>query len=173
MFFIKQLVRDILMEPRCLGPDLFREVRAKLASEIEGQCLGRHGYVIAVQDIKDEDIESGHIENDSSFVHFTVRYTVLLLRPFKHEVLDALVSNAYDEKGFFANVGPLQIFVSRHNIPGDIKFSSVTQAWVSDDRQTQITQGSVVRLRILGVHFERNSLRVVGTINEAYLGEIM
>lgn len=173
MFFIKHLVRDILMEPRSLGPNLFQEVRAKLASEIEGQCLGRHGYVIAVQDIQDEDIQSGQIENDSSFVHFTVRYTVILLRPFRNEVLDALVSNAFDEKGFFAHVGPLQIFVSRHNIPGNIKFSAVTQTWVSDDRITDITQGSVVRLRIIGLQFERNSIKAVGTINESFLGQIM
>lgn len=59
-------------------------------------------------------------------VHVTVKYRVMLLRPFRNEVLDAIVTMASDESGFFAAVGPLQIFVSRHNMPDDIGFDEST-----------------------------------------------
>ena len=45
-----------------------------------------------------------------------VEYSVILLRPFRNEVLDTVVSMASDSNGFFATVGPLQIFVSRMNV---------------------------------------------------------
>ena len=40
---------------------------------------------------------------------------------FKGEVVDALVTNV-NKMGFFATVGPLQIFTSVHLLPVDFKF---------------------------------------------------
>lgn len=86
----------------------------------------------------------GLVDNDSGCVSVTAHYTAILLRPFPLEVMDAVVTNAVEvrfcsvesplahssspscfalciryfvfilQSGFFANVGPLEIFVSRH-----------------------------------------------------------
>jgi hypothetical protein len=105
-------------------------------------CEGTYGYVISVVSVEDDDIRPGLIDIDTGAVNVSVYYTVILLRPFKNEVLDAIgeennlsfilifsvsfshrissVTMASDETGFFARVGPLQIFVSRHSMPEDI-----------------------------------------------------
>lgn len=109
--------------------------RERIRGELSGSSLGKHGYVVEVCicappasyaitclypllmyqiiEISDEDIVVGLVDNDSGCVSVSVLYTAILLRPFPLEVLDAIVTNAV-ESGFFANVGPLEIFVSRH-----------------------------------------------------------
>lgn len=52
--------------------------------------LGTYGYVISVVSVEDEDIQAGLIDIDTGAVNVSVFYTVILLRPFKNEVLDAV-----------------------------------------------------------------------------------
>ena len=127
-------------------------------TELEGQCLGKHGYVISILDVDDAEIFPGLIDNDSGAVSVTVFYSAILLRyfhlshlpltiyhvspspnfipypfhnpisrahdrPFRNEVMDTVVITATDENGFFTRAGPLQIFVSRHAMPEDMKFN--------------------------------------------------
>jgi DNA-directed RNA polymerase subunit E'/Rpb7 len=56
------------------------------------QCgkIGTYGYVISVVSVEDEDVEAGLIDIDTGAVNISVYYTVILLRPFKNEVLDAI-----------------------------------------------------------------------------------
>lgn len=121
-----RLHRDILLEPHFLGRSLRMQVRKKIIEETEGQCLGKFGYVIFILDIEDSDIFPGLIDNDTGSANVTVWYNAIFLRPFKNEVIDAVVNFASDELGFFCKVGPLQIFVSRHCMPEDMKFNHST-----------------------------------------------
>lgn len=54
----------------------------------------------------------GTIEFDTGFANVLVAYRAICFRPFVNEVLDAAVSHV-TELGFFAEVGPLEVFVSR------------------------------------------------------------
>lgn len=54
----------------------------------------------------------GTIEFDTGFSNVVVVYRAICFRPFVNEVLDAAVSHV-TELGFFAEVGPLEVFVSR------------------------------------------------------------
>eukprot|EP01031_Cornospumella_fuschlensis_P039182 gene39182-47674_t len=171
MFLIKRLVREVLLEPRFLGPNLNDHVKTKVTTELEGQCLGKHGYVISVLDIKDVDIQPGLIDYTTGSVLIRVHYSVILLRPFRNEVLDAVVSMASDQNGFFAKVGPLQIFVSRHSMPDDIIFDHAEgDCWKSEDEKVEIREGSIVRLKIIGLVVDAGSISAIGTIKENYLG---
>jgi DNA-directed RNA polymerase subunit E'/Rpb7 len=71
------------MEPIYLGAKLKVHVKHRVMQELEGQCLGRHGFVISVLDVKDEDIEPGLVDNDTGAVNVLVWYTVILLRPYR------------------------------------------------------------------------------------------
>lgn len=138
MFLIKSLVREVLLEPRYLGPHLNDHVKSKVTTELEGQCLGKHGYVISVLDIEDKNIKPGIVDYTTGSVLIRVHYSVILLRPFRNEVLDAVVSMASDQNGFFAKVGPLQIFVSRHSMPDDIVFDpNEGDCWKSEDGKVE------------------------------------
>jgi DNA-directed RNA polymerase II subunit RPB7 len=152
MFFVKKLRRDILLEPCYIGAKLKEKVKQRVMNELEGQCLGKHGYVISVLDIDDGEIYPGQIDNDTGSVNVTVWYSAIFLRPFRNEVIDTVVITATDENGFFTRVGPLQIFVSRHAMPEDMKFNHASgDCWISEDETVEIREGSVVRLRIIGI----------------------
>ena len=49
---------------------------------------------------------------------FPIKYNAVVFRPFKGEVFDAVVT-VVNKLGFFAQVGPLNVFVSKHLIPED------------------------------------------------------
>jgi hypothetical protein len=80
MFFVKTLRRDVLLPPAALGRNLKQNVRERVFQELEGRCLGKHGYVICVLEIKDEDIRPGLVDNDSGSVEVVVWYSAVLFR---------------------------------------------------------------------------------------------
>ena len=171
MFVLKKLRRDIQLEAHFLGRDMRAHVRSRVAAELEGVCLGKLGYVISILSFEDDNIRAGLIDNDTGAVNVTCYIDAIIFRPFMSEIVDAVVTTTSDETGFFCKVGPLQVFVSRHNMPTDITFDHVKgDSWVSDDGEVEITEGSVVRLRILGLTISADSMSAIGTIKEDFQG---
>ncbi len=115
MFYIAPLRHDILLEARYIGPSLKQRVRGQLLAELEGKCLGRKGFVIVILDIDDKDIHPGMIDLDTGGVNVTINYNAVLMRPFKNEVVDAIVTSASDDKGFICRVGEI-ITIIRINV---------------------------------------------------------
>lgn len=61
--------------------------------------------------------------------------------------------------GFFAEAGPLQVFVSGHLIPEDFEYNQVDEpAFVSADEEVRIQQGTEVRLRIMGTRTDASEI---------------
>lgn len=83
------LEHEILLHPRYFGPQLLETVKQKLYTEVEGTCTGKYGFVIAVTTI--DQIGSGIIQPGQGFVVYPVKYKAIVFRPFKGEVLDAVV----------------------------------------------------------------------------------
>ena len=102
-------------------------------------CSGRHGFVVAITGI--ENIGKGLIRDGTGFVSFPVKYQCVVFRPFKEEILEAVVTMVnkvyispfnlsddffsilranifnymdFSQMGFFAEAGLVQIFVSNH-----------------------------------------------------------
>jgi DNA-directed RNA polymerase II subunit RPB7 len=130
--------------------------------------------VVNVIEVLEDQIKSGIIEYDTGNVVFTVKYTALLLRPFINEVLDATVSQC-NSLGFFAFVGPLRIFVSKHSMPEDMfnGYDGEKDAWISDDKDVIISSGCGVRLKIKGRTVESGNITAIGTIKDNYLGLVL
>lgn len=172
MFFVKkQMKKDILLEPKHLGPDMKRHVEQQVTDEVEGKCMGKYGYVIRVLGI--DAMAPGLVDNDSGCVNINILYSCIMLRPFKNEVLDAVVFNAADDNGFFARVGPLEIYVHKYNMMEDMKFDyHAGDAWVSDDGEIAIKDGSIVRLRVLGVQIDVGQMTVMASIKDPCLGQL-
>lgn len=53
-------------------------------------CSGRHGFVVAITGI--ENVGKGLIRDGTGFVTFPVKYQCVVFRPFKGEVLEAVVT---------------------------------------------------------------------------------
>ena len=107
------------MHPKFFGPDLARTLRTRLQNDVEGQCDGKNGYTVSVTEIT--QIDQGKIGESSGYATFPIKYKAIVFKPFKGEVCDAIVTKV-TKVGFFANVGPLPVFVSRHGIPDDMKY---------------------------------------------------
>ena len=90
MFFHICLDHEIMLAPRYFGPQLMDTVKQKLFTEVEGTCTGKYGFVIAVTTI--DNIGAGLIQPGQGFVVYPVKYKAIVFRPFKHEVLDAVVT---------------------------------------------------------------------------------
>ena len=171
MFYVKQLEHEIVLEPQHFGPKLRATLVRLLKEQVEGLALATYGFVVNAIDVPEKDIQSGIIEYDTGNVVFTVKYTALLLRPFIHEVLDAVVGQC-NPLGFFAFCGPLRIFVSKHSMPEDMfhGFDPEQDAWISEDKEVVISAGSGVRLKIKGRTVEQGNITAIATIKDNYLG---
>ncbi|KHG00811.1 DNA-directed RNA polymerase II subunit RPB7 [Gossypium arboreum] len=106
------------LHPRHFGRNLRENIVSKLMKDVEGTRSGRHGFVVAITGI--ENVGKGLIRDGAGFVTFPVKYQCIVFRPFKGEILEAVVT----KMGFFAEAGPVQIFVSNHLTPDDMEFQS-------------------------------------------------
>jgi DNA-directed RNA polymerase II subunit RPB7 len=107
-------------------------LESKLHADVEGTCSGQFGYIIAVVQIM--DIGKGMVLSGSGQAEFVTHYRAIVFKPFKGEVVDGVVDSVskvglvlgsrfwiaslyVPQMGFFAEVGPLKVFVS-HQVSG-------------------------------------------------------
>ena len=58
-------------------------------------------------------------------------------------------------------------------MPEDMLFNhSAGDCWTSQDEKVEIREGSVVRLRIIGLNIDAGAITAIGTIQEPYLGQL-
>ncbi|CCI48725.1 unnamed protein product [Albugo candida] len=160
-------------EPMHFGPKLHDIIRLRLIEEVEGTSTGKYGYLITVTEVRDEDIGKGVIQDSSGYVCFNIRYRAILFRPFKNQVLDAVVS-VVSQLGFFADVVPLQVFVSRHAMPTDLNngYDHENNAWISDDREVEMRKKLWNSSSMMGVSIDVTEINAIGTIKDDQLGLI-
>ncbi|GFW45714.1 DNA-directed RNA polymerase II subunit RPB7 [Trichonephila clavipes] len=169
MFYHISLEHEILLHPRYFGPQLLETVKQKLFTEVEGTCTGKHGFVIAVTTI--DNIGAGFIQPGRGFVVYPVKYKAIVFRPFKGEVLDAVVTQV-NKVGLFTEIGPLSCFISRHSIPSDMKFdpNSNPPCYRTEDEEVVIQQDDEIRLKIVGTRVDATDIFAIGTLMDDYLG---
>ena len=94
------------------------------------------------------------------------------MRPFRGEVVDAVVTSV-NKMGFFAEAGPIQVFVSNHLIPEDYEYSSAGDAaFVSPDQSVRVEERCDVRVRVVGVRVDAAEMFCIASMKEPYLGVI-
>ncbi|WMV32140.1 hypothetical protein MTR67_025525 [Solanum verrucosum] len=187
MFFHIVLERNMQLHPRHFGRDLREKLVSKLMKDVEGTCSGRHGFIVAITGI--ESVGKGLIRDGTGFVTFPVKYQCVVFRPFKGEILEAVVTmvnklallhlpiDIYPcgilQMGFFAEAGPVQIFVSNHLIPDDMEFQSGdVPNYTTSDGSVKIQKESEVRLKIIGTRVDATEIFCIGTIKDDFLGVI-
>ncbi|KAL3365216.1 hypothetical protein AABB24_010396, partial [Solanum stoloniferum] len=170
MFFHIVLERNMQLHPRHFGRDLREKLVSKLMKDVEGTCSGRHGFIVAITGI--ESVGKGLIRDGTGFVTFPVKYQCVVFRPFKGEILEAVVTMV-NKMGFFAEAGPVQIFVSNHLIPDDMEFQSGdVPNYTTSDGSVKIQKESEVRLKIIGTRVDATEIFCIGTIKDDFLGVI-
>lgn len=126
MFFHIVLERNMQLHPRHFGRDLREKLVSKLMKDVEGTCRwnpnsylvfaflcfnlglnnrlwgfysGRHGFIVAITGI--ESVGKGIIRDGTGFVTFPVKYQCVVFRPFKGEILEAVVTMVNKVSFFF------------------------------------------------------------------------
>eukprot|EP00033_Pygsuia_biforma_P002330 GCRY01002578.1.p1 GENE.GCRY01002578.1~~GCRY01002578.1.p1 ORF type:complete len:171 (-),score=20.33 GCRY01002578.1:69-581(-) len=167
MFFHLTLEKHITVQPRYFGPHLKQILLKNLYQEVEGVCDEVIGYTVCVTSVK--NIGAGKVKEGSGFAVFPVKYQAVVYKPFRGEVVDAVVTQV-NKFGFFAEAGPFRVFVSEKVIPMDIKFDHENSCYVSADQSIRIGKDNEVRLKVMGNRVDQNEIYAVGTIAEDYLG---
>ncbi|XP_032410049.1 DNA-directed RNA polymerase II subunit RPB7 [Xiphophorus hellerii] len=169
MFYHISLEHEILLHPRYFGPNLLNTVKQKLFTEVEGTCTGKYGFVIAVTTI--DNIGAGVIQPSRGFVLYPVKYKAIVFRPFKGEVVDAVVTQV-NKVGLFTEIGPMSCFISRHSIPSEMEFdpNSNPPCYKTVDEDIVIQQDDEIRLKIVGTRVDKNDIFAIGSLMDDYLG---
>lgn len=159
------------LHPRYFTKDVKQRILKELRNKVEGKCTGRFGYTILVKQLF--EVGAGKLDEGTGWAHFPVKYLALVFRPFKNEVLPAEVI-AVNETGVFAQVGPMVIFVSQHNMASDIKYDpqSDPPCFVSEEQSIRMVKGSNIVVRIVGIRFAATEITVVGSIHGDFLGPV-
>jgi len=167
MFFLYNLEREVTLHPSYFGRNMQELVTGRLLKDVEGTCTGQY-YIITVMDAF--DISEGRILPGSGLAEFTVGYRAVVWRPFKGETVDAIVTSV-NKMGFFAEVGPLPLFVSAHLIPSDIKFdANATPPQFTNNEDSVIEKGTDIRIKLIGIRSDVGQMYAIGSIKEDYLG---
>jgi DNA-directed RNA polymerase II subunit RPB7 len=197
------LKKDVVIFPKDFGPNMQQRLIDKLIEKVEGSCSGRYGFVICVTEVvtlgKGKIREGGRLRPcryccccaralarhllwvpatfaGAGVVMFQMSFNAIVFRPFKGEALDAIVKSV-NKMGFFAEVGPLDVFVSKHLIPADMSFDPQSNpaayiSQISEEQPLRITKGSEVRLRVIGTRMDAAEIFAIGSIKEDFLGVI-
>jgi len=167
MFFLHNLERRVTLHPSYFGRNMHDLVTTKLVKDVEGTCTGDY-YVIAIMDTF--DVSEGRILPGSGLAEFTVGYRAVVWRPFKGEVVDAIVYSV-NAHGFFASAGPLRLFVSSHMMASEVHYdANATPPQFTNNADVVIEQGTHVRVVIRGIRTEVGEMWAIGSINGDYLG---
>lgn len=169
MFFLYNLERRVTLHPSYFGKNMQELVTTRLLQDVEGSCQGNY-YIICIMDTF--DISPGKILPGNGLAEFTVGYRAVVWRPFKGETVDAIVDSV-NPHGFFANAGPLRLFVSEHMIPHHVKYDpNASPPQFTDKEDYRVEPGTHVRVKIVGTRSEVTNMWAIGTVNEDFLGPL-
>ncbi len=171
VFFRKRMRRVIQVHPQHLGPGLKAHIKEQCTAEVTGERLvSGVGFVILVLAIDEANIGRGLVDHLTGKTRYEVEYDAIVFRPFKNEVLDAVVK-VCTSQGIFAQAGPQDVFVARHYIPPDFDFRPEDAAYVSTDTGAVIRADANLRVKVLGAN-ATGQVAAIGTINEPFLGPL-
>ncbi|KEP66875.1 UNVERIFIED_CONTAM: DNA-directed RNA polymerase II RPB7 [Hammondia hammondi] len=169
MFFVVEQWHNVALRPAQLGRRYTQYVETLLRQQVEGKCLHNLGYIICV--IRIVHMEAGRVQDGTGMVIVAARYQAIAFKPFKDEVLDAVITDV-NKLGLFAQCGPLKVFVSRASLPPSFVYQDDSAVGCMTDGEVELRVDSDIRLRLLGVRYDSMNLFAIATINESYLGPI-
>lgn len=141
---------------------------------MEGKCTGRYGFTILVTNVLFDapGTMDGRLHIDTGFAHFPVTYLALVFKPFKNEILNAVVTEV-NLQGVFCTAGPLHVFVATMHMPSDLKLDERKDgmpSYYSEEEEQRIEKGTKLRVKIVGLRTDADNIQAIGTIKEDFLG---
>lgn len=165
MYYVVEMEHHILLEPKFFGPSMQKRLRKQLEDDVEGTCDVNHGFIVAIHG--QPAFQIGRIFPGRPEVTFPVTYQALVFKPYKNEVVLGFVTKV-NKLGFFAQVGPLKVYVSAYEIPEDLEYDQ-EQGTFRSERGETIDKETELRIMITGVSPIPDDFLAVGTIKRPFL----
>lgn len=149
-----QLTREIPIEPHLLNCNIHKIIKDKVWNTIKTVCSGEYGFVLRLNSI--DNIGKGSIDTDNAVVVYPVDFTITSFKPDIGSVVMGCVSSV-SKSGFFAQLGPLEIFVPHTHIPESYTYRFIEtdengiEDSVFESDVTKISRGEFVRIRICAI----------------------
>mmetsp|Transcript_59632 Transcript_59632/g.108704 ORF Transcript_59632/g.108704 Transcript_59632/m.108704 type:complete len:178 (-) Transcript_59632:14-547(-) len=172
MFYIMENFIYLQVRPEFLGPQYVEHIHYLLKQKVEGTVVENTGLVLAVEN--SVAMDSGKLQEGTGLILVPMRYTAFCIQIFKNEVVDCEVVEV-NKLGFFAELGPVRIFVSKSSMPKGWKYTeqdlhAMGPAYVSEKGDQSIRLEAAVRVRLIATRMEAERMLAVGTIDGEYLG---
>lgn len=175
------LSREIPIEPHLLNCNISRIIKDKVWNTMKTVCSGEFGFVLRLNSI--DKIGKGTINTDSGTVVYPVNFTVTSFKPDINNIIISCVT-AVSKSGFFAELGPLEIFVPHTHVPDTYHYHYTEKSETQEEENmfksefTTISKGEFVRIRICAIQkmdieeiFE--SLSIQGRTDSHYRGGVL
>ena len=169
MFYELSLEHTIFVHPRDFGQDLDTTVEKEMRKQLEGSLRQPYGLILMVKSV---DTMAPFRLNDSLYGHAEVTAVcrVVVCRPFNNQVVEGVVSGL-NQTGIFVESGPLQMYISRHNMPEGSKYLG-GDAFDFGHSHRLIEKKDVLRVKLIKVQM-KDRLFAIGTIDEDFLGLLL
>jgi len=182
MFYLSSLTKDICIFPKDFSNNIKGIISVKI-KELEGKIIGKNGYIISI--VEFNQVFKGKIDNETGTINYRISYKAITFKLAKNEILD-VIPDFINEHGIFCKVGPVQIFISKHDMK-DWKYSAENNVWmfdkeilkneeeISDDEKSDLDNketdipkniqlGKIIRIKIIAISTQSNEMTALGKL---------
>ena len=163
------LQRRIEIEPHLLGCDTYKIVKDKAWKKVKNLCTSDIGFVMRIDKIN--NITSKEIDIDTGNLIYHVEFTITSFRPKIGDIIIAKVIEVGAD-GFFAQLGPMKIYVPIVNIPYYYKLifneEEDSSSYISNNNQPQISVDTFHKIEMCEV--KKLSIEEMDDTEYKYIG---
>ncbi|KAI5072927.1 hypothetical protein GOP47_0013033 [Adiantum capillus-veneris] len=177
MFFEISMERLIVLQPKHLYTKDIHFMAVLLVELIlevnKKKCSEDNGFYVTPRTI--QQIGQGRVRSMTGAVAFPVKFTCIVFKPFKNQVLQAEVKKVY-RSGCFLSCGPLDdIFLHETMMEGCHFFQNEgteSACFKNEDGGYEIRAKSILRVRLIGLKWveDQRTFKALASINGDYLG---
>lgn len=153
MFYLTTLSKDLSIFPSDLGNNTDDIISMRI-TDLEGSIIGENGYIVSIIEFSYKC--DGIIDNETGRVNFKVDYKAITFKPVKNEKLNTEVK-CINEHGFYCEIGPIRIFISKYSIP-DLVYNSEKNEW------SGIRIGDIKLIEIIAIKINTTEITCLGSL---------
>jgi DNA-directed RNA polymerase II subunit RPB7 len=146
MFREWQLTEQIRIPPINLSSGIRETIDSELRNLVEGKVTAETGIILCITSIISTGV--GFVSQRSGFAIFDVQYKGIVCCPRKDQIVDAIITSS-NLNGFFAEAGPVEIFVAKKSLPEGFAYNLNTAAYENVQTSAVLQAHTIIRVKII------------------------
>lgn len=185
MFYLKTLKDTVPLKPSYIGANIANKILDYLKEKYERKIYGKvNGYVLSVVDVNEKSIKNGIVDDTTSFINYTIEYSLVLFIPEKGEYINVKIDYC-SNPGLWGSVYDLYDYDKTEGYSTFIecfcpntfmkkyKYNEITEEFEikkqdllkhdtkHDTKHEIIRNGSIVRMRIVSYKIDTNKMEIL------------